>query len=91
MQFRTRLLFLGAVCLVAWLIFRSIDGQTEKVVILDCSETVVLSEFVDDRMREALLRHLSASAGWTVGIAGVKGVLEATMQIHGPCPSGKRA
>lgn len=38
----------------------------EQEVVLDCSSTSVLDDFDDKRAREALLRHLCASADWRV-------------------------
>jgi hypothetical protein len=69
------------------------DGAAAgEQVVLDCSCTRVLDDFGNDRAREALLRHLCASANWQVTacleIAGpekrIKRVLEAENCVNRP-------
>jgi len=82
-------LILCAACPVWWGGCGTTSRPAGKVV-LDCSSTQVLNSFAEVRAREALLRHLCASAAWRVTarseITGpekrVKRVLEAEKPVQ---------
>jgi hypothetical protein len=54
------MLIISAAVAVCWYAFGT------PSVVLDCSPTVVLDDFADDRAREALFQHLCASSEWYV-------------------------
>jgi hypothetical protein len=61
-----RLVFIALVLCIAFTFLWCCYAATQQKVVVDFSSTKVLDDFNNDRAREALLRHLSASADWHV-------------------------